>query len=188
MIGAPSLHLPRLDMFRAHCYENEIEQARIFSAYGVVVGTAISVPLNWRRSSAIWRAITAFVSTTSGEPSFAIPTQARRKSPLSMITRGKEVTYRIDREPTGPGEILQGEFLCPLGLTQKQLSDHIGCDVEVISRIVNGRASVGAEMAVKLAASLGTSPQFWLNAQQAVDIYHAEKNLKERPARVIPPR
>lgn len=93
--------------------------------------------------------------------------------------------YKIMREPTGPGEILQEEYLTPLGLTQKQFADHIGCDVKVINRIVNGRTSVGAEMAVKLASSLGTSPQFWLNAQQAVDIYNAEKNIKHKPAPVV---
>jgi addiction module HigA family antidote len=95
------------------------------------------------------------------------------------------MTYEIRREPTGPGEILQEEFLTPLGLTQKQLADHIRCDVKVINRIVNGRTSVGAGMAVKLAASLGTSPQFWLNAQQAVDIYRAERELKYRPGSLV---
>ena len=93
--------------------------------------------------------------------------------------------YKIEREPTGPGEILQEEFLAPLGLTQKQFADHIGCDVKVINRIVNGRTSVGAEMAIKLASSLRTSPQFWLNAQQAVDIFNAEKSIKHKPAPVV---
>ena len=91
------------------------------------------------------------------------------------------MTYKIEREPTAPGEILQEEFLTPLGLTQKQIADHIGCDVKVINRIVNGRTSIGAEMAVKLSSALSTSPQFWLNAQQAVDIYIAEKKLKIKP-------
>lgn len=95
------------------------------------------------------------------------------------------MAYKMEREPTAPGEILQEEFLTPLGLTQKQFADHIGCDVKVINRIVNGRTSVGAEMAVKLSSSLRTSPQFWLNAQQAVDIYNAEKKLKHRPDPVI---
>ena len=91
------------------------------------------------------------------------------------------MTYKIDREPTTPGEILQAEFLMPLSLTQKQFADHIGCDVKVINRIVNGRTSIGAEMAVRLSSALSTSPQFWLNAQQAVDIYYAEKKLKHKP-------
>ena len=78
--------------------------------------------------------------------------------------------FIIKRPPTTPGEILEEEFIKPLGLTQKQLADHIGCDVKVINRIVNNKTSVTAEMAVKLASAFNTSPQFWLNAQQALDI------------------
>ena len=95
------------------------------------------------------------------------------------------MTYKIEREPTTPSEILQEEFLTPLSLTQKQFADHIGCDVKVINRIVNCRTSIGAEMAVKLSSALSTSPQFWLNAQQAVDIHHAEKKLKNKPDPIV---
>ncbi len=41
----------------------------------------------------------------------------------------------IKRRPTAPGEILNEEFLGPLGMTQKQLADHVGCDVKVVNRI-----------------------------------------------------
>ncbi len=78
---------------------------------------------------------------------------------------------RRKREPTSPGEILREEFLVPLGMTQKQLADHLGCDVKVINRIVNGRTSVTAEMALKLGAAFRTTAEFWLNAQKAVDLY-----------------
>jgi len=61
------------------------------------------------------------------------------------------------REPTSPGEILREEFLVPLGMTQKQLADHLGCDVKVINRLVNGRTSISAEMALKLGAAFRTS-------------------------------
>ena len=88
---------------------------------------------------------------------------------------------KIQREPTPPGEILSEEFLKPLGMTQKELADHVGCDVKVVNRIVNGRTSVTAEMAIKLGAALSMSPEFWLNAQQAVDIYHAAKKIKKVP-------
>ena len=80
---------------------------------------------------------------------------------------------RRRREPTSPGEILREEFLAPLGMTQKRLADHLGCDVKVINRIVNGRTSVSAEMALKLGATFRTTPEFWLNAQKAVDLYRA---------------
>ncbi len=88
---------------------------------------------------------------------------------------------KIRREPTSPGEILREEFLEPLGMTQRQLADHVGCDVKVINRIVNGRTSVTAEMAIRLGAALSTSPEFWLNAQRALDIYHAAKRIKKVP-------
>lgn len=83
--------------------------------------------------------------------------------------------------PTTPGEILREEFLGPLGMTQKQLADHIGCDVKVINRIVNGRTSVTAEMALKLGATFRTSPDFWLNAQRAVDLYEAASRIRSLP-------
>ena len=91
------------------------------------------------------------------------------------------MAMRLERAPTTPGEILNEEFLVPLGMTQKGLADHIGCDVKVINRIVNGRTSVTAEMALRLGAALRMSPEFWLNAQQAVDIYEAARNLKKLP-------
>jgi addiction module HigA family antidote len=88
---------------------------------------------------------------------------------------------RMLRKPTTPGEILAEEFLAPLGLTQKQLADHIRCDLKVINRIVNGRTSVTAEMAVRLGAAFGTSPEFWLNAQQAVDLNRAAHQVRFLP-------
>lgn len=88
---------------------------------------------------------------------------------------------RIQREPTTPGEILSEEFLKPLGLTQADLASHIGCDVKVVNRIVNGRSSVTAEMAIRLGAALRMSPEFWLNAQQAVDIYRAGRRIRKVP-------
>ncbi len=91
----------------------------------------------------------------------------------------------IKRKPTTPGEILQEEFLNPFGLTQRQLATHIGCDVKVINRIVNNKTSITAEMAIKLASTFGTSPQFWLNAQQAVDIYQARSKIKVIPEPIV---
>jgi addiction module HigA family antidote len=83
--------------------------------------------------------------------------------------------------PTTPGEILRAEFLEPLDMTQKQLANHIGCDLKVVNRIVNGRTSVTAEMALKLGATFGTSPDFWLNAQRAIDLHRAASRLRTLP-------
>ena len=91
---------------------------------------------------------------------------------------------KMRRKPTSPGEILQEEFLKPLGLTQKQLAEHIGCDLKVINRIVNAHSAVTAEMAVRLAAALDMTPEFWLNAQQAVDLYQASEHIKVLPSSI----
>ena len=66
-------------------------------------------------------------------------------------------------------------------MTQAELADHIGCDVKVINRIVNGRTSVTAEMAFRLGAALRMTPEFWLNAQQAVDICRAARKVRKVP-------
>ncbi len=89
------------------------------------------------------------------------------------------------REPTSPGEILREEFLVPLAMTQKRLADHLGYDVKVINRLVNERTSVSAEMALKLGATFRTTPEFWLNAQKAVDLYHAAKRIAELPSPLL---
>jgi addiction module HigA family antidote len=91
----------------------------------------------------------------------------------------------MKRKPTTPGEILNEEFLKPMSMTQKQLADHLGCDVKVINRIVNARTSVTAEMAIRLSAAFGMSAEFWLNAQQAVDIYEATKKVGRRRPRLL---
>ncbi len=85
------------------------------------------------------------------------------------------------RKPTSPGEILRDEFLVPLRLSQKALAVHLGCDVKVVNRIVNGRCAVTAEMALRLGAAFRTSPDFWMNAQKAVDLYEAAGQVQALP-------
>lgn len=94
--------------------------------------------------------------------------------------------FSLKRKPTSPGEILKEEFLIPLSLSQRQLADHLGVDVKVVNRIVNGRSAISARMAIKLAAAFKTTPEFWLNAQEAIDIWRARKAIKRLPAALLP--
>ncbi len=88
---------------------------------------------------------------------------------------------KLHRLPTTPGEILREEFMRPMKITQIELASHIGCDVKVINRIVNQRSRITAPIAVKLAAAFRTTPDFWLNAQQAVDLYVASREISDMP-------
>jgi len=89
------------------------------------------------------------------------------------------------RKPTLPGDILREEFLLPLGMTQKQLSEHIEVDIKVINRIVNGRSAVTPMVALKLAHAFNTTPNFWLNAQNAIDLFEAEQELTRVPRPLV---
>lgn len=86
------------------------------------------------------------------------------------------------RKPTAPGEILQEEFLSPLGLSQEDLASHLGWSPDEVARLVGGMTAVTARQALHLAAAFETSPEFWLNAQKAVDLYEASQQMESLPA------
>ena len=91
-----------------------------------------------------------------------------------------------NRKPTMPGEVLRHEFLEPADLTQTDLARHLGCDVKTINRLVNGHTRVTPKLARLLAAALGTTDRFWLNLQNAVDLFEAEQDIDELPSRISP--
>ena len=64
-----------------------------------------------------------------------------------------------------PGEILQEEFLEPLGISQYRLAKAIGKPQSAISEIVNGKRAISFEMAWLLGKALGTSTEFWMSLQ-----------------------
>jgi addiction module HigA family antidote len=69
-------------------------------------------------------------------------------------------------------------------LTQSALASHAGTSQANVNRIVNGRSPVTPELAIMLGLTFGTTPLLWINAQLAVDMHDAEKNLKHRPGRL----
>jgi addiction module HigA family antidote len=75
------------------------------------------------------------------------------------------------RRPVTVGEMLATEFLEPLDIEIGQLADAMGVHRNSLSRIVHDKGPLTPLMAIKLAAALGTSPEFWLNIQHAVEIW-----------------
>jgi antitoxin HigA-1 len=93
-----------------------------------------------------------------------------------------QVRIPSDRAPTPPGEMLLEEFIKPLGMTQTQFAGRIGVSYVRLNEIVNGRRGITPSTALRLAKALGTSAQFWLNGQLALDLYnasHDEQELRE---------
>jgi antitoxin HigA-1 len=81
----------------------------------------------------------------------------------------------MQRKPTTPGEILNEEFLKPLGITERELAEYIGSNYKIVNEIVQERARITPEIAKKFAKYFKMSPDFWLNAQRAVDQFLARR-------------
>ncbi len=98
--------------------------------------------------------------------------------------------HTTKRKPNTVGHILVSEFLGPLGIELSVLADAMGVHRNSISRIVNNKGPLTPKMAIRLAAALGTSPQFWLNIQHAVDIWevsHSKASAKDLGIKTINP-
>ena len=85
------------------------------------------------------------------------------------------------RTPASPGEILVEEFLTPLGISQTALAAHVGVPVRRINEIARGRRAVSPETAQLLAAALGTTPEFWMNAQTCHDLATHRIHVRMKP-------
>ena len=94
----------------------------------------------------------------------------------------------MKRRPTHPGEMLREDFLPDYGLTVATLAAAVGMSRQSIHELLRGRRALTPEMALRLSRLFGNSPEFWLNAQQAVDLWEAAQDLKEDVARIKPLR
>jgi addiction module HigA family antidote len=82
-----------------------------------------------------------------------------------------------NRPPTHPGEILLEEFLHPMGMTQVALAERMGVPIQRVNTLIAGKRSVTAETAILLSRVFDTTAEFWMNLQNAVDLYDARKRL-----------
>jgi len=77
------------------------------------------------------------------------------------------------RAPTGPGKMLLKEFLEPARISITAFAKAVGLSRVAVSKIINGRRGVSPLTALRFSKALGTTQQFWLTLQLAVDIYEA---------------
>ncbi len=76
--------------------------------------------------------------------------------------------------PSHPGEILREDFIKENGLT---ITEGLGIARANLSAIVNERAGVSPELAVKLSEAFGNTPLFWINLQKNYELWHAERKV-----------
>src|SRR4030067_84158 len=83
------------------------------------------------------------------------------------------ITEKTSRmfNPAHPGEILREMYLKPLGVTVTQAAAALGVTRKHVSAIVNGRAAVTPDMALRLATAFATEPELWVNMQAQYDLW-----------------
>jgi addiction module HigA family antidote len=106
-------------------------------------------------------------------------------SKSSTTTRGIEIPNRITSHP---GEILNEEFIKPLGLSVNALTMSLRVPATRIGAIVKGERSVTADTALRLARFFGTSAEFWMNLQAMHDLTKAQKEVGVTIKRDVRPR
>jgi addiction module HigA family antidote len=95
-------------------------------------------------------------------------------------------TGRTKRRPTHPGEMLREDFLPDYQLSVSKLATSLGVSRQSINELLRERRAVSPEMALRLARLFGNSPEFWLNAQRAVDLWDAAEAIRDDVARIRP--
>jgi addiction module HigA family antidote len=88
--------------------------------------------------------------------------------------------------PTHPGEMLREDFLPDYGLTATGLAKVLGVSRQSVNELLRERRAVSPKMALRLARLFGNTPEFWLNAQRALDLWDAARALRTNVARIKP--
>lgn len=85
-----------------------------------------------------------------------------------------------------PGEVLEEEFLEPLGISRYRLAKAIGVPATRIGEICAGRRAITADTALRMARYFGTSARFWMGLQQDYDIEECTRRKGDALAAVVP--
>ena len=88
--------------------------------------------------------------------------------------------------PPHPGEVLRDGVFNGSDITVTDFADRLGVSRVTLSRVLNGKSGIRADMALRLAAALGGSAKSWLTMQAAYDLSIAEKSLKRQVAKIEP--
>src|SRR5690606_2969410 len=109
---------------------------------------------------------------------------------LTTRTTTEESPMTRMHNPPHPGLTLRDDVLPALGLTVTQAAHQLGVSRVTLSRVLNGRAAISPEMALRIEAWLGVerggAARLWLAEQCAYDMWQAQQKLREKPLHVQP--
>jgi addiction module HigA family antidote len=93
---------------------------------------------------------------------------------MSIKNRGKR-----ELPPTHPGAMLREDFMPDYGLTVSTLAESLGVSRQTVNELLRERRALSPSLALRLSRLFGNSPEFWLNAQRAVDLWLTERKLEK---------
>ena len=99
---------------------------------------------------------------------------------MSIPNTHKEV------RPIHPGEMLREDFLPDYGLTVAGLAAALGASPQTVNELLRERRSASPEMALRLSRLFGNAPEFWLDAQRAVDLWEAASAIGSEVEQIKP--
>jgi len=83
--------------------------------------------------------------------------------------------HMLQFDPPHPGEILKTDYLIPLDLTVTEVANGLGIARKNLSAILNEKAGISPEMAIRLSKAFDTTPDLWMNLQANYDLWKARK-------------
>ncbi|MBP6582908.1 MAG: HigA family addiction module antidote protein [Chromatiaceae bacterium] len=92
----------------------------------------------------------------------------------------------MKRRPTHPGEILREDFIPDYKLSVAELARHLGVSRQSVNELLKERRALSPAMALRLSRLFGNSPEFWLNAQRAVDLWDTARSIEKEVYRIRP--
>ena len=95
-------------------------------------------------------------------------------------------TWKRTVRPTHPGEMLRENFLPDYELSVAGLAEALGVSRQTVNERLRERRALSPEMAIRLARLFGNTPEFWLNAQRAVDLWEAARSLNTTLKQIRP--
>jgi addiction module HigA family antidote len=93
---------------------------------------------------------------------------------------------RTGLRPMHPGELLREDILPASSITQTELAKRLGVSRRTVNEVIHERRPVTSDMAHRLSRVFGTTPDFWMNLQQSVDLWEALETNKKEYARLKP--
>lgn len=95
-------------------------------------------------------------------------------------------TEKRQVSPTHPGEMLKEDFMPDYGLNTTSMATALGVSRQTINEILRERRAISPAMALRLSRLFGNSPEFWLNAQHARDLWDSEQRFKKELDQIQP--